>query len=195
MAIKLRRTLLLTGGISAAIVLGGCSNYVKRDDFNAAITKLQQTDQGLQQQIDSMKQDMQQHFSKYDTAITAMQGRISVHDIAHFSFNQATLQPQDEAKLSTFATIMREHHSDALVTVEGFTDPAGSAAYNRRLGMKRANAVRNYLVNQGGMPASQVRAVTYGKAANRQVKPGASGADGGPNRRATLVIDYAGGTG
>lgn len=60
--------------------------------------------------------------------------------------------------------------------------------------MKRANAERNYLVEQDGMAASQVRAVNYGEARNRQVKPGATRAAGEPNRRATLVIDFAGTT-
>ncbi|MGH8184100.1 MAG: OmpA family protein [Rhodanobacteraceae bacterium] len=192
MSSKVYRNLCLAVGVTATVALAGCSNYVKRSDFDAAITKLQSTDQSLQQQINSLQQDMQSHFAKYDAQITAMQGRIQVNDIAHFSFNQATLQDQDKPKLDEFAKIMKQHHSDALVTVEGFTDQAGSPAYNKRLGMERAKAVRNYLVNQDGMAASQVRAVSYGEARNRQVKPGATRASGEANRRATLVIDSAG---
>lgn len=192
MSNKVYRTLCLSVVVAAAVASTGCTNYVKRSEFDAAITKLQNTDQGLQQQIDSLSQDMKTHFAQYDTEITAMQGRIQVDDVAHFAFNQATLQDQDKAKLDEFAKIMRAHHSDALVTVEGFADPAGSAAYNKRLGMERAKVVRNYLVDQDGMAASQVRAVSYGEARNRQVKPGATRAAGAPNRRATLVIDFAG---
>lgn len=192
MSSKVYRTLCLAVGVTAAVASAGCTNYVKRTDFDAAIAKLQSTDQSLQQQINSLQQDMQSHFAKYDTEITAMQGRIRVDTVAHFAFNQATLQDQDKAKLDEFAKVMRAHHTDALVTVEGFADPAGSAAYNKRLGLKRANAVRDYLVNNDGMPASQVRAVSYGEAHNRQVKPGATRAAGEPNRRASLVIDFAG---
>ena len=178
--------------MTATVALAGCSNYVKRTDFDAEIAKLHATDQSLQQQIDSLQQDMQSHFAKYDTQITAMQGRIRVDTVAHFVFNQASLQDNDKAMLDEFAKVMRAHHSDALVTVEGFADPAGSAAYNKRLGMKRADAGRNYLVNNDGMAASQVRAVSYGEAHNRQVKPGAKRGAGEPNRRASLVIDFAG---
>jgi peptidoglycan-associated lipoprotein len=174
------------------VAFAGCTNYVKRSEFDAAIGKLQNTDQSLQQQIDSLSQDMRSHFAKYDTEITAMQGRIRVDTVAHFAFDRATLQDQDKAKLDEFAKVMRAHHSDALVTVEGFADPAGSTAYNERLGRERANAVRNYLVNNDGMAASQVRAVSYGEAHDRQVKPGATGDGGEPNRRASLVIDFAG---
>jgi peptidoglycan-associated lipoprotein len=192
MSSKVYRTLCLAVGVTASVAFAGCTNYVKRSEFDAAIGKLQNTDQSLQQQIDSLSQDMRSHFAKYDTEITAMQGRIRVDTIAHFAFDRATLQDQDKAKLDEFAKVMRAHHSDALVTVEGFADPAGSTAYNERLGRERANAVRNYLVNNDGMAASQVRAVSYGEAHNRQVKPGATRDAGEPNRRASLVIDFAG---
>ncbi|HET7162419.1 MAG TPA: OmpA family protein [Rhodanobacteraceae bacterium] len=192
MSSKVYRTLCLAVGVTTAVAFAGCTNYVKRSDFDAAITKLQNTDQSLQQQITSLQQDMQSHFAKYDTEITAMQGRIDVNNVAHFTFNGSTLQDQDKAKLDEFAKVMKAHHSDAMVTVEGFADPAGSTAYNKRLGKERANAVRNYLVNTDGMAASQVHAVSYGEARNRQVKPGATRTAGAPNRRATLVIDFAG---
>ncbi|HET8554077.1 MAG TPA: OmpA family protein [Rhodanobacteraceae bacterium] len=186
------RTLCLAVGMTAMVAFAGCSNYVKRSEFNAAIAKLQNTDQNLQQQIDSLSQDMKQHFANYDAQITAMQGRIRVDTVAHFAFNKADLQDKDKAMLDEFAKVMKQHHSDALVTVEGFTDPAGSVSYNKRLGKERAEAVRDYLVNQDGMSASQVRAVSYGESKDRQVKPGASGPSGELNRRVSLVIDFAG---
>ncbi|MGH8160904.1 MAG: OmpA family protein [Gammaproteobacteria bacterium] len=174
------------------MTLAGCSSYVKKSEFNAAISKLQQKDQSLQQQIDALSQSMKSQFAKYGTQITALQGRISINSISYFAFNKSALNSQDKAKLDLFAKIMKAHHSDALVTVEGFADPAGSVAYNKRLGTERAQAVRNYLVTQDGMNANQVRTVSYGKARDRQVKPGATHAAGAPNRRATLVIDFAG---
>ncbi|KGI78438.1 membrane protein [Oleiagrimonas soli] len=176
----------------AALALGGCTNYVKKTDFDAAIQKLQAKDQDLQQQINSLSQDMQQKLSQYDARITAMEGRISVDTVAHFDFNKADLKDSDKAMLDQFAKVMNAHHSDAVVTVEGFTDPAGSAAYNKKLGMKRAEAVRDYLVNTAGMNANQVRAVSYGEARDRQVEPGKTHDAGTDNRRVSLVIDFAG---
>lgn len=192
------RATCLALGMTAMVAFAGCSNYVKRAELDARIsnlqTKLQDSHQDLQQQIDSLKQAMQQQFAKYDAQITSMQGRISIDSIAHFAFNKATVRDEDKAKLDAFAKVMKAHHSDALVTVEGFADPAGSVAYNKHLGMERAQAVRNYLVNDAGMAPSQVRAVSYGKARDRLVKPGAEGpgASGMVNRRVTLVIDSAG---
>lgn len=177
---------------TTALMLGGCSNYVTKKDFNAAVQQLQNKDQDLQQQITSLSQSMQQKLSKYDARITAMEGRIHVDTVAHFAFNKADLQDNDKAMLDDFAKVMNSHHTSAVVTVEGFADPAGSKAYNKKLGLERADAVRNYLVSDAGMSADQVRAVSYGEARNRQVEPGKTHAAGSENRRVSLVIDFAG---
>lgn len=191
MSIKTAR-LALVPLCLAGIALGGCSQYVKKADFDAAISELRANDQKQQQEIDSLTQDMQQRFAKYDAQITAMQGRINVDTAAHFAFGDATLRDQDKPLLDDFAKVITQHHPDAVITVEGFTDPAGSAAFNKRLGMKRADAVRDYLVNTGGLSADKVRAVSYGESTNRQVDKGQIREAGASNRRVTLVIDFAG---
>lgn len=179
---------------AAALLLGltACSSYVKKTDLDAALGELRAKDQDLQQQLDTLKQDMQQRFADYDARISQAQGRIRVDAIAHFDFDQATLKDEDKPLLDDFAKVMREHHGGALVTVEGFADPAGPTGYNRRLGKRRADAVREYLVETGGMSADRVRAVGYGEAADRLVLPGATHDEGMENRRVVLVVDDAG---
>lgn len=191
MSIKTAR-LALVPLCLVGIALGGCSQYVKKTDFDAAISELRANDQKQQQEIDALTQDMQQRFAKYDAQITAMQGRINVDTAAHFAFGDATLRDQDKPLLDDFAKVITQHHPDAVITVEGFTDPAGSAAFNKRLGMKRADAVRDYLVNTGGLAADKVRAVSYGESTNRQVDKGQIRDAGANNRRVTLVVDFAG---
>jgi len=191
MSIKTAR-LALVPLCLVGIALGGCSQYVKKADFDAAISELRANDQKQQQEIDALTQDMQQRFAKYDAQITAMQGRINVDTAAHFAFGDATLRDQDKPLLDDFAKVITQHHPDAVITVEGFTDPAGTAAFNKRLGMKRADAVRDYLVNTGGLSGDKVRAVSYGESTNRQVDKGQIRDAGANNRRVTLVVDFAG---
>ncbi|MEI7037862.1 OmpA family protein [Fulvimonas yonginensis] len=175
----------------AAIVLGGCTNYVKKADFDAAIAELRANDQKQQQQLDALTQEMQQRFAKYDAQIAQMGGRVRLDTAAHFAFNDATLRDEDKPLLDDFAKVISQHYPDAVVTVEGFADPAGSTSYNRRLGQRRAEAVRDYLV-QNGLSADHLRAVSYGEAVNRQVERGKTREQGAPNRRVTLVVDFAG---
>ena len=186
-------TLRWTAGplMVAAIALGGCTHYVKQADFDSAIAELRANDQKQQQQLDSLTQEMQQRFAKYDAQIAQMGGRVRLDTAAHFAFNDATLRDQDKPLLDDFAKVISQHYPDAVVTVEGFADPAGSASYNRRLGERRAKAVRDYLV-QNGLSAEHLRAVSYGEASNRQVERGQSREAGEPNRRVTLVVDFAG---
>ena len=190
------RATLLAASI-ATLALGGCANYVTKSNFDSTVAQLRATDQKQQQQldkqqqqIDQISQQMKSAFSKYDAQITQLQGRIRVDTVSHFAFNSATLNDQDKQMLDGFARVIREHHPDVLITVEGFADPAGTPAYNKRLGMRRAVAVRNYLIAQG-MTSSELRTVSYGAARNRQVKPGAWGAKGEVNRRVALVVDFA----
>lgn len=175
----------------AAMALGGCTHYVKQADFDSAISELRANDQKQQQQLDSLSQEMQQRFAKYDAQISQMAGRVRLDTAAHFAFNDATLRDQDKPLLNDFAKVISQHYPDAVVTVEGFADPAGSASYNRRLGERRAKAVRDYL-EQNGLAAAHLRAVSYGEATNRQVERGQSRDAGEPNRRVTLVVDFAG---
>lgn len=176
------------------VALCGCTGYVKKSDFDATVAELRANDQKQQQEIDAITQEMHQKFGQYDTQITAMAGRINVDTIAHFDTNQVTLRDEDKQRLDDFAKVMKDHHANAVITAEGFADPAGSAAYNQHLALKRAQAVRDYLVQNGGLNADQVRAVGYGKAGNRQVIKGATGDQGQPNRRVSLVTDFAGST-
>ncbi|MGN2241901.1 OmpA family protein [Frateuria sp. GZRR33] len=177
--------------VVTAIALGGCTNYVKKADYDAAIAELRANDQKQQQQLDSLTQEMQQRFAKYDAQISQMAGRVRLDTAAHFAFNDATLRDEDKPLLDDFAKVVRQHYPDAVITVEGFADPAGSASYNRRLGERRAKAVRDYLV-QSGLSADHLRAVSYGEANDRQVERGKTREEGASNRRVTLVVDFAG---
>lgn len=172
--------------------LSGCQGYVKQVDFDAAVNELRANDQRQQQDIDRLTQEMQQRFAAYDAKIVEMQGRIRVDTVSHFAFDKATLREEDKPMLDDFAKVVSGHYPQAVVTVEGFADAAGGAAYNVRLGRQRARAVRDYLVETGGLSADQVRAVSYGKSEARQVLKGKWGDGAEPNRRVTLVVDFAG---
>lgn len=172
-----------------ALMLAGCHNYVKREEFDATVAELRSSDAALRNDLNSLKAELDTRLKGYDASISQLQGRVAVDTATHFDVGQATLREQDKPVLQQFASVIRDHHPSAVVTVEGFTDPSGSVAYNKQLGQKRADAVRTYLV-ESGLNADQVRAVSYGKAANRQVVKNGTKEKGAPNRRVTLVVDH-----
>lgn len=186
---------LLLAGITS-IALAGCS-YIKREEYDAQIAALKSADASMQSSIaairgelDAVSAELKTRFSEYDSKISNLEGRVRVDMTAHFDYDDATLHDADKPALNDFASVLSQHGSDLVVTVEGFTDPAGSAEYNKRLGQKRADAVRDYLVNTAGLSADSVRAVSYGEDPKRLVAPGAWGDSGASNRRVALVIDH-----
>jgi outer membrane protein OmpA-like peptidoglycan-associated protein len=79
-----------------------------------------------------------------------------------FDFNKSSLT-LDAKKVLDFVGQSVKAHPEAKIEIGGYTDSVGSAAYNQRLSLARARAVRVYLV-QLGVPADQLTAVGYGKA-------------------------------
>jgi outer membrane protein OmpA-like peptidoglycan-associated protein len=199
------------GAVIAAFGLSGCAAKVTRKDFDSEVAKIRDEmstgDRQLATRIDStnalvadhdrrlaaLEQELQAFRSEYNVSIEKMKDGLKFNVPVHFDFGSAELREADRPVLERFASVVKEHYPSAAVTVEGFADPAGSTRYNQRLGQQRADAVREYLTTTASFPETQLKAVSYGEARNRQVVPGAKGpGDAGlPNRRVALVIDYA----
>jgi OOP family OmpA-OmpF porin len=88
--------------------------------------------------------------------------RVSFTAESLFGFDQSVIQPAGKAALDTFAAETRSTQFSQ-ITVEGHTDRLGTPAYNQRLSEQRAEAVKAYLVNPGGVDASKVMAVGKGE--------------------------------
>lgn len=74
---------------------------------------------------------------------------------ALFDFDKAILKPLGKQALDAFAADLRNTDYD-VIRVTGHTDRIGSDAYNMRLSTRRAEAVRDYLVDTAGIPASKM---------------------------------------
>lgn len=85
-----------------------------------------------------------------------------VPDMVNFDFDSATLDPQARAILDLQADWIRQF-PEVRFKVFGHTDAVGSAAYNKRLGLRRARAVVAYLGTQGINRDRLEAAVSLGK--------------------------------
>jgi peptidoglycan-associated lipoprotein len=203
------KTTVTAGALVA--MLAACGGYIKQEQYDNDMAQLrgELNDQiaagdqqvgdaanrrmdAMESQMQSLQNDLRSLSSDFDAKIAQMEGRLYVEMPVFFAFDESAVRDGDKPALDEFAMVIREHHPNVLVTVEGFTDPAGDPDYNQWLGQQRADAVRDYLVQQGRLNADNVRSVSYGEASNRQVTPGAWGDDGLANRRVTLVIEYVG---
>jgi OOP family OmpA-OmpF porin len=105
-----------------------------------------------------------------------------------FAFDRADLTPAGQQSLVQLASDLRGASFD-VITVTGHTDRFGPHPYNMRLSMRRAEAVKAYLVSSGGIPESKISAVGR-DGADPVTKPGEClGAKATPALRACLQPD------
>lgn len=67
----------------------------------------------------------------------------------YFDFDKSTLRPEGKAALDKALTVIKANHGEDRVTVVGWTDSMGTDAYNLRLSLRRAEAVKAYLAEKG----------------------------------------------
>jgi outer membrane protein OmpA-like peptidoglycan-associated protein len=77
-----------------------------------------------------------------------------------FDTGKSNLKPAAQNSLKQMADIMKKYPENVL-TVQGYTDNTGSAKVNEELSMKRADAVRSALINNG-MPSTTITAQGMG---------------------------------
>ena len=102
----------------------------------------------------------------------------------YFDFDKATLKPEAKVVLNEAAALLSQHER-VVVEVAGHTDSSGSDAYNQGLSERRANSVRDYLVEKG-VRASRLSAKGYGESmpvASNDTKEGRA-----ENRRVELIV-------
>ncbi len=67
---------------------------------------------------------------------------------ALFDFDKAVLKPAGKEALDNFVRNLEGVNYDLIIAV-GYTDRIGAEAYNKKLSVRRAEAVKNYLISQG----------------------------------------------
>ena len=188
-----------------AILATACA-HVGREDFEAEITalraQLEAQDNGmdgrnaaqiaaLSARLDRLTDGLSALQGEFDVTVERLETAIRFNVPVYFDFDRDELRPEDLPVLERFGDVVSEYYPDVLLTVEGFTDRAGSPEYNLDLGQRRAEAVRLYLVETAGFRGDRVRAVSYGEDPERLVYPDRAGHDEGiENRRVALVIEH-----
>lgn len=88
-----------------------------------------------------------------------------------------------KAKLDNIAALLKQFPDQAIV-VEGHTDALGNAAINQRVGLKRAENVKQYLVKRHGIDPNRVSITSYGS--TKPVDTNASETGRANNRRVEI---------
>lgn len=103
---------------------------------------------------------------------------------AFFDFNKSVLKPEGKAKLDDLASKIKSINLEVIIAV-GHTDSVGSVAYNQKLSVRRAEAVKAYLVSKG---IERNRIYTEGKGKSQPVADNKTAQGRAKNRRVELEV-------
>jgi peptidoglycan-associated lipoprotein len=83
-------------------------------------------------------------------------------DHVYFGFDQFLIRQSEVATLQVNAQLLNAKYQNSAVLVEGHCDERGTSDYNVALGERRAQAVKDYLIDLGVL-GSRIQIVSYGK--------------------------------
>jgi len=104
----------------------------------------------------------------------------------YFDFDKYNLKPAGKQALDELVREMGDLSDVAKIMVVGHTDSIGTAQYNQGLSERRANTVRNYLIEKG-VDAGKIEAIGRGK--SQPVADNSTREGRAQNRRVEVSIE------
>jgi OmpA-OmpF porin, OOP family len=152
-----------------------------REAQRAQLQAAQATQQA--QEATSQLRQLQQELAALQAQQTDRGVVLTLGDVL-FETGKADLRPGALRNLYPLVTFLQKY-PERRVVIEGHTDNVGSDAYNLDLSQRRADAVRDFLL-QNGVQAAQLSTRGYGKASPIASNATAEGRQ--RNRRVELII-------
>ena len=105
-------------------------------------------------------------------------------DTVYFDFDSAVVKPEAKSNVDAVADYLKSNSAAAL-KIEGHCDERGTEEYNRALGDRRAQALREAIVADG-IDATRIDTLSYGK--DRPAVQGHDEAAWSKNRRGEFIV-------
>ncbi len=110
---------------------------------------------------------------------------VNVGDRVFFNYDSAELDSDAQELLQDQVAWLKQY-SDVSIIIEGHCDERGTREYNLALGEKRAQSVKNYLINLG-ISSDRVSTISYGK--ERPAVVGSNDGAWAQNRRSVTIVN------
>jgi OOP family OmpA-OmpF porin len=104
-----------------------------------------------------------------------------------FDFDQSVIKKGYYNDIDNLVSVMKQY-PELAVALEGHTDWIGSDAYNQTLSQKRADAVKLYMIEKGGIDSNRLKAIGYGE--SRPIADNKTDEGRAQNRRTEAVAEY-----
>ena len=117
-------------------------------------------------------------------APTPVSEKVTMAADAHFDFDKAVLKPEGKAKLDDLVGKLKAVNLEVIIAI-GHTDSIGSDAYNKKLSLRRSDAVKAYLVSKG-IEANRI--YTEGKGESQPIADNKTKEGRAKNRRVEIEV-------
>ncbi len=168
--------------LGAALVLGGCANPSKKHAGSGDIGDLPNPDATSADAINPDGLSANARPAGVNPETDVDYSVLSAQTI-YFDYDSTVIKSSERGKLQQIADWLKSHDGKRLM-LAGHADVRGTPEYNRGLGERRAQTVREYLVGLG-VPAGSLFTISYGSekpavdgttedaySKNRRVAPG-----------------------
>lgn len=180
----MKKSLILLSAV-AIIALTGCTS-AEKPMKEMVITETE--NQFVMEDIDVSKKTLEELIVFNEEGVTIRkEGNnlvLSMPELVLFDFNKYEVKNKVKGSLNTLAKALEEN-PDIRIKIDGYTDFIGSEGYNLELSVKRAKAIKNYLVDRG-VKSSNISVEGYGK--QNPIANNATAAGRAKNRRVEFII-------
>lgn len=176
--------ILSYGLVLALLVTTGCSKTAIENQ-SAADTAPMTADQSPSSLSQTTMADADTTSSSLGAPDTAYQ-KVDITEAVYFDFDSASLNAINQAALSSKAKWLQDNPQVGSVLIEGHCDERGTDAYNMALGARRADAVKDYLIDLG-VANNKLKTQSYGE--EKPVDLNHNESAWAKNRRADFVLD------
>ena len=114
----------------------------------------------------------------YEVTLSEAQG--------NFQLGKADLPDAVKTRIDQVISQLKTDPKNVYIEIEGHTDNVGDKAFNEKLGLARAEAVKRYLYQQHQVPLHKINTVSYGE--TRPVAPNTTKAGRAKNRRIVVRV-------
>jgi outer membrane protein OmpA-like peptidoglycan-associated protein len=142
---------------------------------------------GIGKMMDNQEQDMRNALAESDAAAVRREGdllAVSLKGDVTFDYNSAAVRPGLYAEIERISNVLMKY-PQTVIRVEGHTDSSGSESYNMDLSQRRADSVKNLIV-QRGLSATRIETMAYGE--SMPIADNSTEAGRAMNRRVEIKI-------
>ena len=150
---------LMIAAVTLGIGLGGCKRRAAQDTSPTEARETARADSASQMATEAARR----RAADSAQAIAAEAARVKevIEQKINFDFDKAVIGAGAQTVLNSKSDVLKANRT-MRIRIAGHCDQRGTDAYNQALGLRRANAAKQYLV-RAGIDAARIEVVSFGK--------------------------------